>query len=139
MTLRYCLSVCVEMCARAQVASSTAVCTHAHTYTHANLVLARSKGERRPGRRPMCRTGSVSIRPDSCGLLYASQVLFFLFPSHLPPFSLSLSLSLSLVLFSSSRSFFHRLARSSRALCLSAACMTPLLLFLPHELILALT
>lgn len=62
-------------------------CVHVHTHTHANLALARSKGERRPGRQPMCRTGSVSIRPDSCGLLYAPQVLSFL------PLPLSLTLS----------------------------------------------
>lgn len=43
-------------------------------HAHANLARARNEGEC-PG--PMCRTGSVSIRPDSCGLLYAPQVLSF--------------------------------------------------------------
>lgn len=97
--------------------------------THANLALARSKGERRPGRRPMCRTGSVSIRPDSCGLLYAPQVLSFLLSAPSCPLSLSFSLSCSLRFVS----FFlsSGLARSFRALCLSAARITPPPLFLP--------
>lgn len=76
--VRYCLSVCVY--ARARMSE------YMYIYAHRPISRSRAK-QRRTTSRPMCRTGSVSIRPDSCGLLYAPQVLSFLHPfSLLSPF-----------------------------------------------------
>jgi len=74
----------VLRCASVRACVRKCMCTHVYN-AHTPILLSREK-QRRTTPRPMCRTGSASIRPDSCGLLYAPQVLSFLRP-------LSLSLS----------------------------------------------
>jgi len=86
--------------------------TRARAHTLANLALSReAKENARPAAAHVCRTGSVSIRPDPCGLLYSPQVLSFLpsFPRHA-----------ALVVYRLARSFFRSaVLAAERAVSLS--------------------
>jgi len=102
---------------RAQVAQESSAHARAHAHTLANLALSReAKENARPAAAAaahVCRTGSVSIRPDPCGLLYSPQVLSFLpsFPRHA-----------ALVVYRLARSFFRSaVLAAERAVSLSFA------------------